>query len=180
MKRVFIFTLTLLILLGIFLSTNGILEKNNKTVSHVDYNSTLKAGLKQHDLTIDNIIDDISIEDYKVVFFGTNDYFSYAVIDNDNNSWQWNQTAPYYSIESDKLKIDYMPFKIEMPNKSNYYTIVIKKYDDAISSVEIIDSENGSNIYNFSSDYIVMSPTEDKNRIIKIFIYDSKGNEIER
>ena len=73
-----------------------------------------------------------------------------------------------------------MPFKIEMPNKSNYYTIVIKKYDDAISSVEIIDSENGSNIYNFSSDYIVMSPTEDKNRIIKIFIYDSKGNEIER
>ena len=84
MKRVFIFTLTLLILLGIFLSTNGILEKNNKTVSHVDYNSTLKAGLKQHDLTIDNIIDDISIEDYKVVFFGTNDYFSYAVIDNDN------------------------------------------------------------------------------------------------
>lgn len=174
------FYLRIIIALTFFIAIYCISSNDQDNINHSDYNTLISNGINEVDMPESSIIDTFQLEDYQIVFFGSDDYFAYSFINKKDDLWHWERNAPLFSLESESLNLDFMNLEVETPNKTTYHTIVIKRFSETVSTVEINYDNNTSDSYEFMGTFIILPPNQVEKKIVKILLFDSEGNEIAR
>ncbi|MBE0452000.1 MAG: hypothetical protein IBX70_14330 [Clostridia bacterium] len=174
------FYLMIFVVLTFFIAIYFISSNDQDNINHSDYDTLLSNGINEVDMPESSIIDTFQLEDYQIVFFGSDDYFAYSFVNEKDDMWYWERNAPLFSFESESLNLDFMNLDVETPNKVTYHTIVIKRLADTVSSVEINYDNNTSDFYEFKDTFIILPPSQFDKMVVEIVLFDSNGNQIAR
>ena len=146
--------IAIIVLIAILVFSNKPI--NDKTIKGISYTDTVKKGLQNEGVAVDDLLYEETLNSQRIVYFTAHDSLGIAYLSKVNDGWTWVRPCPLFDFKSDDSAYASGGVELHTPDGHQLYLVMGKIYSPQISKIiignekiEAVIRGNGENTFWF-------------------------------